>query len=148
MMRAVWNGTVLAEAEQTIVVEGNHYFPPESLNREYFTESRARSLCFWKGLARYYTVTVGGQTNVNAAWYYPHPSPLARKIKDHVAFWNGVVVEEAAPQTAGAHRLSCGARPGPPAWAARWPPPTWGWLPEPSRSTSAWVAAPPPWARQ
>lgn len=98
MMRAVWNGTVLAEAERTVVVESNHYFPPESLHREYFTESRARSLCFWKGLARYYTVTAGGQTNKNAAWYYPHPSPLARKIKNHVAFWNGVVVEEVAPQ--------------------------------------------------
>lgn len=97
-MRAVWNGTVLAEAEQTVVVEGNHYFPPESLHREYFTESRARSLCFWKGLARYYTVTAGGQTNVKAAWYYPHPSPPARKIKNHVAFRNGVVVEEAAPR--------------------------------------------------
>ncbi|WP_327311941.1 DUF427 domain-containing protein [Streptomyces sp. NBC_01235] len=98
MMRAVWNGTVLAEVEQTIVVEGSHYFPPESLHREYFTVSRTRSLCFWKGLARYYTVTAGGQTNVNAAWYYPRPSPLARKIKNHVAFWNGIVVEEVAPR--------------------------------------------------
>ncbi|MGP4088083.1 DUF427 domain-containing protein [Streptomyces sp. KR55] len=98
VMRAVWNGTVLAEAERTVVVEGNHYFPPESLNRAFFAESRTWSLCFWKGLARYYTVTVNGQDNVNAAWYYPHPSPLARKIKDHVAFWNGVVVQEAAPE--------------------------------------------------
>ncbi|MGQ4368938.1 DUF427 domain-containing protein [Streptomyces violaceoruber] len=98
MMRAVWNGTVLTEAEQTIVLEGSHYSPPESLHREYFTESQARSLCFWKGLARYYSVTVGGRTNANAAWYYPHPSPLARKIKGHVAFWNGIVVEEATPQ--------------------------------------------------
>ncbi|MFB7576115.1 DUF427 domain-containing protein [Streptomyces sp. NPDC056165] len=98
MMRAVWNDTVLAEAERTVVVEGNHYFPPESLHREHFTESRTRSLCFWKGLARYYTVTVAGQTNPDAAWSYPHPSPLARKIKNHVAFWNGVVIEEATPQ--------------------------------------------------
>ncbi|MFF4038251.1 DUF427 domain-containing protein [Streptomyces sp. NPDC001816] len=97
-MRAVWNGVVLAEAERTVVVEGNHYFPPESLHRECFTDSWARSLCFWKGLARYYTVTAGGRTNANAAWYYPHPSPLARKIKNHVAFRNGVVVEEAAPR--------------------------------------------------
>ncbi|MDI3406232.1 DUF427 domain-containing protein [Streptomyces cavernicola] len=65
---------------------------------EHFTQSRARSLCFWKGLARYYSVTAGGQTDRNAAWYYPHPSPLARRIKHHVAFGNGVVVEEAAPQ--------------------------------------------------
>ncbi|MFC9464898.1 DUF427 domain-containing protein [Streptomyces coelicoflavus] len=98
MMCAVWNGTVLAEADKTILVEGNHYFPPESPHREYFAESRTRSLCFWKGLARYYSVTVGGRTKVNAAWYYPHPSPLARKIKGHVAFWNGAVVEEATPQ--------------------------------------------------
>jgi uncharacterized protein (DUF427 family) len=99
MLRAVWNGAVLAEAERTVVVEGNHYFPPESLNREYFTDSRSRSLCPWKGVARYYTVTVAGQANPGAAWYYPHPSPLARKIKNHVAFWRGVVVEEAEPGT-------------------------------------------------
>ncbi|MGW3509669.1 DUF427 domain-containing protein [Streptomyces sp. NPDC000994] len=98
MMRAVWKGTVLAEAERTVVVEGNHYFPPESLHREYFTESRTRSLCFWKGLARYYTVTVAERTNPDAAWSYRHPSPLARKIKNHVAFWNGVVIEEVTPQ--------------------------------------------------
>ncbi|MBT2419381.1 DUF427 domain-containing protein [Streptomyces sp. ISL-22] len=99
MMRAVWNGAVLAEAERTVVVEGNHYFPPESLHRDYFAESRTKSLCFWKGLARYYTITVDGQVNANAAWYYPHPTPLAKKIKNHVAFWNGVTVE--APPEAG-----------------------------------------------
>lgn len=93
MWRALWNGTVIAEADHTVVVEGNHYFPPEALHRQYFTESRARSLCFWKGLARYYTVTVGGQNNPNAAWYYPHPSPLARRIRNHVAFWHGVRIE-------------------------------------------------------
>ncbi|MFF4347485.1 DUF427 domain-containing protein [Streptomyces sp. NPDC001530] len=98
MMRAVWRGAVLAQAERTVVVEGNHYFPPESLDRTYFTESRARSLCFWKGLARYYTITVDDQVNANAAWYYPHPSPLARRIKNHVAFWNGVAVEEVVPK--------------------------------------------------
>ncbi|MBT2391871.1 DUF427 domain-containing protein [Streptomyces sp. ISL-1] len=98
MMRAVWRGAVLAEAERTVVVEGNHYFPPESLHREYFTESRAKSLCFWKGLARYYTVTVDGQVNANAAWYYPHPTPPAKKIKNRVAFWNGVTFE-APPET-------------------------------------------------
>ncbi|MER5209590.1 DUF427 domain-containing protein [Streptomyces sp. NPDC002838] len=93
MLRAVWNGTVIAEAPRTVIVEGNHYFPPEALHREYFTETRSRSLCFWKGLARYYTVTVDGRTNRNAAWYYPHPSPLARRIRNHVAFWQGVTVE-------------------------------------------------------
>lgn len=93
MWRALWNGTVIAEADQTVVVEGNHYFPPEALHRQYFAESRARSLCFWKGIARYYTVTVDGRTNPNAAWYYPHPSPLARRIRNHVAFWQGVRIE-------------------------------------------------------
>ena len=93
MMRAVWNGVVLAEALRTIRLEGNHYFPPDSLNPEYFTASRTRSVCPWKGLASYYTVVVDGQANPDAAWYYPHPSPLARRIKDHVAFWNGVCVE-------------------------------------------------------
>lgn len=93
MMRAMWNGTVIAEAPRTVVVEGNHYFPPESLRRVYFEESRTKSLCFWMGIARYYTVSVGGQTNPDAAWYYPKPSPLARRIKNHVAFWHGVVVE-------------------------------------------------------
>jgi uncharacterized protein (DUF427 family) len=93
MLRAVWNGTVIAETPRTVIVEGNHYFPAEALHRQYFTESRTRSLCFWKGLARYYTVTVDERTNPNAAWYYPHPSPLARRIKNHVAFWQGVRVE-------------------------------------------------------
>jgi uncharacterized protein (DUF427 family) len=93
MLCAVWNGAVLAEAERTVVVEGSHYFPPESLHREYFTDSRTRSLCPWKGVARYCTVTVDGQVNPDAAWYYPHPVPLARKIKNHVAFWNGATVE-------------------------------------------------------
>ncbi|WP_267246011.1 DUF427 domain-containing protein [Streptomyces sp. PR69] len=93
MLRAVWNGTVIAEAPRTVIVEGNHYFPPESLNRQYFTPSRARSLCFWKGVARYYSIEVDGLVNRNAAWYYPRPSPLARRIKGHVAFWQGVRVE-------------------------------------------------------
>ncbi|GAB3394173.1 DUF427 domain-containing protein [Amycolatopsis echigonensis] len=93
MLRAVWNGVVLAETERTVRVEGNHYFPPESLRREYFTESRTKSLCPWKGLASYYTVTVDDAVNPDAAWYYPNPSPLARRIRNHVAFWNGVHVE-------------------------------------------------------
>ncbi|WP_328769825.1 DUF427 domain-containing protein [Streptomyces sp. NBC_00286] len=100
MLRAVWNNAVIAEADRTVIVEGNHYFPPESLHRQYFTQSRTRSLCFWKGLARYYTVTVDGVVNPDAAWYYPHPSPLARRIKNHVAFWQGITVEgepEATP---------------------------------------------------
>ena len=93
MIRAVWNGAVLAEAPSTVRVEGNHYFPPESLRREFFTESKTSSLCPWKGVAPYYDVTVDGQVNADAGWYYPKPSPLARKIKNHVAFWRGVTIE-------------------------------------------------------
>ena len=102
MLRAVWNGAVLAEAPRTIWLEGNHYFPPESLNRDCFRASRAKSLCPWKGLASYYTVVVDGLANPNAAWYYPHPSPLVRKIKNHAAFWNGVQVEGQPEPEAGA----------------------------------------------
>ena len=78
MMRAIWNGVVIAEAPRTKRVEGNDYFPHESLKREYFEESSTKSLCPWKGMARYYTLTVDGLTNPDAGWYYPHPSPLAR----------------------------------------------------------------------
>lgn len=95
MMRARWNGAVVAEAPRTVIVEGNHYFPPESLCEEYFERSRMRSLCFWKGVAAYYHLHVDGATNRNAAWTYRHPSPPARGIKGHVAFWKGVEVEGA-----------------------------------------------------
>lgn len=102
MLRAVWHGVVLAETPRTVRIEGNHYFPPESLNREYFSTSGTKSLCPWKGLASYYTVTVDDAVNPDAAWYYPHPSPLARRIKNHVAFWNGVGIEgEAEARPAG-----------------------------------------------
>jgi uncharacterized protein (DUF427 family) len=100
-VRAVWNGTVLAESDDTVVVEGNHYFPPESLRRQYVPASRTHSVCPWKGVASYYTITVGGLRNPDAAWFYAHPSPLARKIKNRVAFWRGVQVDAAADQTAG-----------------------------------------------
>ncbi len=93
MCRAVWNGAVLAESGHTVKVEGNHYFPPESLHREYLTGSPATSTCPWKGQARYYHVSVDGKTNRDAAWYYPQPSPAASKIAGHVAFWHGVRVE-------------------------------------------------------
>ncbi len=93
MIRAVWNSAVLAEAVHTVRLEGNDYFPPEALRRQFFTDSSATSLCPWKGTAYYYTVTVDGQVNPEAGWYYPSPSPRARQIKDHVAFWNGVRIE-------------------------------------------------------
>ena len=92
-MKAIWNGAVLAESDKTIVVEGNHYFPPDSVNREYLQESSTHSTCPWKGQASYYSVVVDGQVNRDAAWYYPNPNPAAAQIKDHVAFWRGVTVE-------------------------------------------------------
>ena len=92
MLRAMWNGTVIAEAPATVEVEGNHYFPPESLRREHLRESKHHTICPWKGRAHYYTVVVDGVANPDAAWYYPNPSPLARRIKDHVAFWQGVQI--------------------------------------------------------
>ncbi|MGH3570216.1 MAG: DUF427 domain-containing protein [Pseudonocardiaceae bacterium] len=92
MMRAVWNGVVLAEAPRTVRVEGNHYFPPESLRREHLVDSPTKTVCPWKGLAHYHTAVVDGEINPDAAWYYPKPSPLARRIKNHVAFGNGVHV--------------------------------------------------------
>ncbi|GAA1558231.1 DUF427 domain-containing protein [Kribbella sancticallisti] len=91
-VRAVWNDAVLAESDDTIVVEDNHYFPAESLRREHFSPSSTKTLCPWKGLASHYSITVDEATNPDAAWYYPHPSPLARKIKNRVAFGQGVQV--------------------------------------------------------
>ncbi|MFQ5522255.1 MAG: DUF427 domain-containing protein [Acidimicrobiia bacterium] len=93
MPKAVWNGAVLAESEETIVVEGNHYFPPDSIRLEYFQESDRHTRCFWKGTASYYDVVVDGEVNPGAAWYYPKPSKAAKKIKGYVAFWGGVRIE-------------------------------------------------------
>ena len=93
MIRALWNGAVLAEASETVQLEGNHYFPVDSLRREYFTDSATTSVCPWKGTAHYYSVNVDGKTNADAAWYYPEPKAKAAQIKDHVAFWKGVTVE-------------------------------------------------------
>ena len=91
-MRAVWNGVVVAESDQTIVVEGNHYFPDDALRKEYFTLSTTTSICPWKGKASYYSITVDGQVNPDAAWQYQHPLLLARRVKNRVAFWHGVQV--------------------------------------------------------
>jgi uncharacterized protein (DUF427 family) len=93
MFRAVRNGAVLAESGHTVKVEGNHYFPPESLRREYFTGGPATSTCPWKGRARYYDVSVDGAVNPGAAWDYPRPRPAASVIAGHVACWHGVRVE-------------------------------------------------------
>jgi uncharacterized protein (DUF427 family) len=91
-VQAIWNGQVLAESDQTVRMEGNHYFPVNSLNEQFFSESDRHTVCPWKGMASYYDVVVDGEVNKAAAWYYPEPSRLARSIKDHVAFWNGVNV--------------------------------------------------------
>jgi uncharacterized protein (DUF427 family) len=91
-MKAIWNGAVLAESDQTVVVEGNHYFPPASMNRQYFRASKTHSTCPWKGEASYYDVVVDGKVNHDAAWYYPDASDAAKQIKHHVAFWKGVQV--------------------------------------------------------
>ncbi|MCH6470422.1 DUF427 domain-containing protein [Sinomonas terrae] len=93
--QAVWNGKVLAESDRTVQVEGNQYFPPESINAEYLRPSTHTTVCPWKGTASYYTIEADGRRNRDAAWYYPSPSPAARQIKDHVAFWKGVRVIEA-----------------------------------------------------
>jgi len=92
-MKAIWNDAVLADSDQTVVVEGNHYFPPDSVNRLYFQESPTHTTCPWKGEASYYNVVVDGNVNKDAAWYYPDPKPAAAEIKDRVAFWRGVRVE-------------------------------------------------------
>ena len=91
-MQALWNATVIAESDDTVVVEGNHYFPPASIRTEYFKPSATTSVCPWKGTASYYTLDVDGQQNPDAAWYYPETKPAADEIKGRVAFWKGVQV--------------------------------------------------------
>ena len=92
MARATWNGAVLAESDRFEEVEGNVYFPPDTIRREYFRESPTHTVCPWKGTASYYSVTVDGETNADAAWYYPEPKDAARQIQGRVAFWKGVKV--------------------------------------------------------
>jgi len=93
MAKALWNGVVLAESDNYETVEGNVYFPSESINKDYFKESSTHSTCPWKGEASYYTIEVKGKENIDAAWYYPKPKELAQRIKDHVAFWKGISIE-------------------------------------------------------
>ena len=92
MSKAIWNGVVIAESDHTEMVEGNHYFPPNSIHKEYFQASNNQTVCPWKGTASYYDVVVNGEVNKGAAWYYPAPKSAAANIKDHVAFWHGVQV--------------------------------------------------------
>ncbi|MDJ0845758.1 DUF427 domain-containing protein [Crocosphaera sp.] len=94
MTKAIWNGVTLAESDQCEMVEGNHYFPHESIKEQYFKKSDTHTTCFWKGQASYYTIEVDGQQNKDAAWYYPNPKAKAKNIKNYVAFWKGVKVEK------------------------------------------------------
>ena len=94
MAKAMWNGAVLAESDNYESVEGNIYFPPDSINKEYLKDSETHSTCFWKGKASYYSIEVDGKENKDAAWHYPEPKSKAENIKDHVAFWKGVEVSE------------------------------------------------------
>jgi uncharacterized protein (DUF427 family) len=92
--KATWNGTVIAESDDTVMVEGNHYFPPSSVRTELLRESGTETFCPWKGTASYYSVAVDGEVNADAAWYYPAPMDAAAEIKDHVAFWRGVEITD------------------------------------------------------
>lgn len=91
-MKAIWNGATLADSENTVVVEGNHYFPADSINTEFFKPSQTHTVCGWKGTADYYDVVVDGKTNSDAAWFYPAPKDDAKEIAGHIAFWKGVEV--------------------------------------------------------
>lgn len=93
MPKAIWNGAVLAASDNCEVVEGNQYFPPDSINPEYFQPSDTHTVCSWKGQASYYNIVVDGKENKDAAWYYPNPKEAANNIKGYVAFWRGVKVE-------------------------------------------------------
>lgn len=93
MAKATWNGATLAQSDRTEVVEGNHYFPPDAINREYFKSSNTHTTCPWKGVASYYTIEVDGKINPDAAWYYPEAKSAAKNIEGYIAFWKGVKVE-------------------------------------------------------
>jgi uncharacterized protein (DUF427 family) len=94
MTKAIWNNTVIAESDHTEMVEGNHYFPPNTIKKEYFRPNKTSTVCPWKGVASYYDVVVNDQINSGAAWCYPAPKAAAANIKDHVAFWRGVSIQE------------------------------------------------------
>lgn len=93
-MKAVWNNTILAESDDTIVVEGNYYFPHEAIKSEYFQPAETHTVCGWKGTASYFDIVVDSEINADAAWYYPDAKPAAKEIENYVAFWKGVQVIE------------------------------------------------------
>ena len=92
LIKAIWSGTIIAESDETVVVEGNHYFPPDAVNHEFLVPSATETFCPWKGTANYYTVQVNGESNVDACWYYAEPKEAAQNIKGYLAFWRGVEV--------------------------------------------------------
>ena len=92
-MKAIWQGAVIAQSDDTVLVEGNHYFPQESLNRDFTTFSNHKTMCHWKGQASYYSLNVNGDVNTDAVWYYPDPKPEAESVRGRMAFWKGVTVE-------------------------------------------------------
>ena len=93
-MEAVWNNKIIAKSDETIIIEGNHYFPPNSINKEYLEESSQTTVCPWKVTAAYYNIEVDGKSNRDSAWYYPNPSEAAKEIKDYIAFWKGVEIKD------------------------------------------------------
>ena len=93
-MKAIWKGATIAESNDTVVVEGNYYFPMSTVNMEYMKLSDATTVCSWKGVASYYSINVGGELNTDAAWYYPEPKEVAKNIQKHIAFWRGVEIVE------------------------------------------------------
>ncbi len=93
-MKAMWRNMILAESNDTVVVEGNHYFPSDSINRQHFKQSETHTTCPWKGLASYYHIDIDGEINKDAAWYYPDPKDAAKNIKNYIAFWKGVEVNK------------------------------------------------------
>ncbi|GAB3828811.1 DUF427 domain-containing protein [Pontibacter rugosus] len=93
-MKAIWNNTVIADSNDTIEIEGNQYFPPDSINKAYFEDSNKHTSCPWKGEASYYHLNINGDSNQDAAWYYPNPRDAAKEIKNYVAFWKGVKVQD------------------------------------------------------
>lgn len=93
MAKAIWNETVLAQSNDTVIIDGNHYFPPESVNKQYFQESNTHTTCPWKGTANYYDIEVNGKTNRDAAWFYPNAKEKAKHFEGYLAFWRGVKIE-------------------------------------------------------
>ncbi len=93
-MKAIWNGQIIAESDKTIKIEGNHYFPTDSVHPEFLDKSDTHTVCPWKGTASYYNIRVEGQTNGDGAWYYPEPKPMAKDIRNYIAFWRGVQISE------------------------------------------------------